>query len=74
VFDRFYRGLHDARPPAAAVGSCLGLSIVKAIAERHGAKVGLATPADGRGLEVRVTFPSSSRSSAGAAADCRKAA
>lgn len=37
-------------------GSGLGLSIVKAIAERHGAMVTLQTPQDGVGLEVRVTF------------------
>lgn len=37
-------------------GSGLGLSIVKAIAERHGAAVTLQTPSNGVGLEVRVTF------------------
>lgn len=48
VFDRFYR------PPGAAEGgSGLGLSIVKAIADRHGAQVTLGeTP--GGGLTVRV--------------------
>jgi two-component system, OmpR family, sensor kinase len=50
VFDRFYR-LKDA----PAQGSGLGLSIVKAIAERHGAGVALSdTP--GGGLTVRVQF------------------
>ena len=51
VFDRFYR-----LPGAAGSGSGLGLSIVRAIAERHGADVALGdTP--GGGLTVRVTFP-----------------
>ena len=62
VFDRFYRGLHEssARPPEGGLGeppgSGLGLSIVKAIADRHQASVALHTAAGGRGLEVRVTF------------------
>jgi signal transduction histidine kinase len=48
VFDRFYR-----RGDGAGSGSGLGLAIVKAIAERHGAKVRLLdTP--GGGLTVRV--------------------
>ncbi|HET6436541.1 MAG TPA: ATP-binding protein [Anaeromyxobacter sp.] len=51
VFDRFYRV-----PGSAEGGSGLGLSIVKAIAERHGAAVALSdTP--GGGLKVRVSFP-----------------
>jgi two-component system OmpR family sensor kinase len=37
-------------------GSGLGLSIVKAIAERHRAAVTLHTPSNGVGIEVRVTF------------------
>jgi two-component system OmpR family sensor kinase len=50
VFDRFYRV-----PGAAEGGSGLGLSIVKATAERHGARVVLGdTP--GGGLTVRVEF------------------
>ena len=50
VFDRFVR-----LPGAGEGGSGLGLSIVKAIAERHGASVALLdTP--GGGLTVRVSF------------------
>jgi signal transduction histidine kinase len=37
IFDRFYKA--DASRDGAAGGSGLGLSIVKAIAERHGARV-----------------------------------
>lgn len=58
VFDRFYRG-EDARTFARdSGGSGLGLAIVRAIADRHGASVSLCTPGSGRGLEVRVVFPS----------------
>jgi two-component system, OmpR family, sensor kinase len=51
VFDRFYR-----MPGTAPLGSGLGLSIVKAVAEAHGAEVLLQ---DGRagGLRVLVRFP-----------------
>jgi two-component system OmpR family sensor kinase len=50
VFDRFYRR-HDTAEP----GSGLGLAIVKVIADRHGARVELATAALG-GLAARVWF------------------
>jgi two-component system OmpR family sensor kinase len=50
VFDRFYRS-----PGAAEGGSGLGLSIVKAIADRHGARLALSDTAGG-GLTVRVEF------------------
>lgn len=50
VFDRFYRGEN-----AAAGGSGLGLSIVRAIAERSGAQVRLEQSPLG-GLRVRVRF------------------
>lgn len=57
VFDPFYRVLGSEE-----VGSGLGLSIVKAIADRLGAKVTLsnndrANSLYGRGLLVAVTFP-----------------
>jgi two-component system OmpR family sensor kinase len=51
VFDRFYRG-----QDAAEGGSGLGLSIVRRIAERHGAKVELADRPGGPGLLARVRF------------------
>jgi two-component system OmpR family sensor kinase len=53
VFDRFYR-----RAGAAPPGSGLGLSIVKAIADAHGATLTLTGGPDGRGLRVIVSFPS----------------
>jgi two-component system, OmpR family, sensor kinase len=54
VFDRFYRSreatLHSE------TGSGLGLTIVKAVADRHGAHVSLHDGRDGVGLNVRVVF------------------
>jgi two-component system OmpR family sensor kinase len=52
VFDRFYR-----RPGTAAPGSGLGMAIVKAIAQAHGAAVVLDSGESGRGLIVTVSFP-----------------
>ncbi len=52
VLDRFYR-----RAGTAPAGSGLGLSIVKAIAEGHGATLELADGPAGQGLTVRVSFP-----------------
>jgi len=54
VFDRFYRA-----PEAAtqASGSGLGLSIVRAIAQRHGATLGLERSSRLGGLRVVVSFP-----------------
>ena len=74
VFDRFYRGLGDGAAPGTSVGSGLGLSIVKAIAERHGATVTLGTPAGGRGLEVRVAFPPCASAGVAAVEELRQAA
>ncbi len=53
VFDRFYRVAGSG-----AEGSGLGLSIVRTIAGRCGAKVSLENRADGDGLVARVCFPS----------------
>jgi len=52
VFDRFYR-----TPGTAPPGSGLGMAIVKAIADAHGASIGLDTGSDGQGLAVTLTFP-----------------
>jgi two-component system, OmpR family, sensor kinase len=52
VFDRFYRGEENGES-----GSGLGLSIVKRIADAHGAAIALDAPAEGSGLVVRVRFP-----------------
>jgi len=52
VFDRFYRG-----ESAGATGSGLGLSIVKRVADAHGATIGLGAPDHGTGLVVTVRFP-----------------
>jgi len=57
VFGRFYRAKDAVLQARDTGGSGLGLSIVRAIAERHGATVGLQGAASGRGLEVRVVFP-----------------
>lgn len=51
VFDRFYRGGQESE-----IGGGLGLSIVRAIAFRHQAKVGLNDSESG-GLQARVIFP-----------------
>ncbi|MGE5089574.1 MAG: ATP-binding protein [Candidatus Levyibacteriota bacterium] len=51
VFDRFYRGAGSEEP-----GSGLGLSIVKRIADAHGASVSLDAPAAGTGLVASVRF------------------
>jgi signal transduction histidine kinase len=74
VFDRFYRGMGDGTAPDAPVGSGLGLSIVKAIADRHGASIAFGTPAAGPGLEVRVAFPPCAHRVTGASEEYRRAA
>jgi two-component system, OmpR family, sensor kinase len=51
VFDRFYR-----RPGTTAAGSGLGMAIVKAIAQTHGAQVMLDSAGPEQGLAVTVSF------------------
>lgn len=43
VFDRFYKAEESRATPASAGGSGLGLSIVKAIVERHGASIDVSS-------------------------------
>ena len=52
VLDRFYR-----RPGTSPPGSGLGMAIVKAIADTHGAALELDSGPAGRGLAVSVRFP-----------------
>jgi two-component system, OmpR family, sensor kinase len=52
VLDRFYR-----RPGTSPPGSGLGMAIVKAIADTHGATLKLDTGPNGHGLGVSVLFP-----------------
>ena len=56
VFERFHR---EPNPDDAVLGmgSGLGLSIVRRIADAHGASVTLDGGPDGKGLAVRVRFP-----------------
>jgi two-component system, OmpR family, sensor kinase len=52
VFDRFYR-----TPGTAPPGSGLGMAIVKAVSDAHGANVKLNSGPGGHGLTVTVSFP-----------------
>ena len=54
VLDRFYR-----RPGTSPPGSGLGMAIVKAISDAHGATLELAAGPEGKGLAVSVLFPNS---------------
>ena len=55
VFERFYRG-GSARHRVPA-GSGLGLSIARAIVERHAGALTIDAGPDGRGCHVRVRLP-----------------
>jgi two-component system OmpR family sensor kinase len=52
VFDRFYRP-----PGTSPPGSGLGMAIVKAIADAHGATIALNSGPNEQGLAVTVSFP-----------------
>lgn len=54
VFERFYR----VKRNASQEGSGLGLSIVRVLSDRLGAKVDLLDRNDERGIRVKITFPS----------------
>jgi signal transduction histidine kinase len=54
VFDRFYKA--DQARTAGAAGSGLGLSIVKAIVERHGGRVA-AGASDAGGARFEIVMP-----------------
>lgn len=61
VWERFHRVLGTEES-----GSGLGLSIVKRIAELHGAAAAMSEGEGGRGLRVTVTFPQSARAASAA--------
>lgn len=52
MFERFHRGSGTGE-----TGSGLGLSIVRRIADLHGAQIDLADGPDARGLSVTIRFP-----------------
>jgi two-component system OmpR family sensor kinase len=56
VFERFHREIPPGDETHAAGGG-LGLSIVRRIAEAHGASISLGDGPNGNGLAVRVRFP-----------------
>jgi hypothetical protein len=57
VFERFHRGMLADDAAHGTGSSGLGLSIVRRIADAHGATVTLEDGAGGKGLVVRVRIP-----------------
>ncbi len=57
VFERFHRGVSATADAGSSAGSGLGLSIVRRIADAHGASIVLEDGPGGAGLTVRVVFP-----------------
>lgn len=68
LFDRFYRGAR-----VAPYGCGLGLSIVRRVADLHGASVSLGASPAGQGLQVRVIFPAARNTADARPANQRKA-
>jgi len=52
IFDRFYKG--DTSRAGSAAGSGLGLSIVKAVVDRHGGTIAVFSSPDGTTFELRL--------------------
>jgi signal transduction histidine kinase len=55
IFDRFYKA-DASRKAAGGTGSGLGLSIVKAIVERHGGTISASNHPDG-GAQFEIVLP-----------------
>lgn len=59
LFQPFQTGGVERTGRVGGIGLGLGLAIVRAIADAHGAKI-VATPRSAGGLEITVSFPTSS--------------
>jgi signal transduction histidine kinase len=52
IFDRFYKV--DASRAGSATGSGLGLSVVKAVVDRHGGTIAVSSSPLGTAFELRL--------------------